>query len=1024
MSEEYMEDTHKPFEDEKEINENHSNNHDIINMDDVRNEMKDGFILNKKYEHIESNSGSVCSDKYNVENVIDLKKKKEEDTDSSYYKKTLDDIYDTSDISTDDILSNYNSSENEDSDNNIQMKMINDSFLNEDNRYYGEWSDDIINVLSDDIKKKEKLLEDENKDIFNMKNRYLKLEKYVNIKKKKIKNIKKSIEEKKKIEFDQKEILKCLQVKNMFIKKENKNIKLEREKNNKKIIDTENDITTCEKNIEDIKKELMLKESELNDFINKIKIIQQEEYEIEKIKLSKDKEIQNVSYNLEKYNNQKIEEDKKYEQVKMNNMKFDIELKSIVQEYYDIKKDIKNISNKYKCIINMITCRDKTIYTFEKDYRKTINKQKVLQNKCAHKENLINTQKNKNSILNDEIKKIQFDINKIRKELNEQQITYDQCIIDSDHLNKEYEYEIYEIKEKLQEEKNTLENTLQNLNDTYITMSNNYEESKKEYQKEQLNNIEKNDLIKSTEHILVQLENKLQSLLDEIKNLDLEKFQLTQSLQIIKNDYITLEADVLGTQIKIKQIKSNIKKTEKELERQKEMLYKFDFQTQVLTKKINTISGISTFERKKENQKKILLLEKELHKNEDIYNTLNNEMKRINIEIKNIKIYQNELQEQKVNYKNVYEKLQMEIKSLESTINNEIKEKENIILIELNLKIELDKLKSTFSKHVDNLNICKKKKKENINNAKLSEQDINAHMESLKVIIKNINDEIHKLNIQLYEKKNKCNNLQLKLNSIILCNQTNKEHKDISPNENQHIYYKMKIDQDIINLKNQLKQIDEQIDKENMETKNFQRTLDDILQTNKDFNDNIKSIDPQYKILLKKKNKLNKKWQQINDHINNLETNINDYNKKIKEGDSQLNNIQLQCQDIEEKINKIKENNLKLENNINDLFIKIERASNQLKKNLTPTNNQMKLRNKQIKNHENNISDNNENNNNNNNDNNIDINHEPISLEKQIFKQIQMESLKEKLSLLMECFKTNIDNVIIKEVYNLIETAE
>lgn len=76
-------------------------------------------------------------------------------------------------------------------------------------------------------------------------------------------------------------------------------------------------------------------------------------------------------------------------------MKFDIELKSIIQEYYDIKKDIKNISNKYICIMDMIKCRDKTIYKFEKDYTKTIHKEKQLQNKCLHKENLINTQKDK-----------------------------------------------------------------------------------------------------------------------------------------------------------------------------------------------------------------------------------------------------------------------------------------------------------------------------------------------------------------------------------------------------------------------------------------------------------------------------------------------------------------------------------------------------------------------------------------------------------------------------------------------------
>ncbi|KOB87791.1 hypothetical protein PFDG_04286 [Plasmodium falciparum Dd2] len=50
---------------------------------------------------------------------------------------------------------------------------------------------------------------------------------------------------------------------------------------------------------------------------------------------------------------------------------------------------------------------------------------------------------------------------------------------------------------------------------------------------------------------------------------------------------------------------------------------------------------------------------------------------------------------------------------------------------------------------------------------------------------------------------------------------------------------------------------------------------------------------------------------------------------------------------------------------------------------------------------------------------------EPVPVEKHIFKQIQMGSIKRKIIFyLWGCFKNNIDSVIMKEVFNLIETAE
>lgn len=84
MSEESFDDTNKAFENEKDIilekivkDENNLNNcSNMINMDDVENMKKELYVLHKKDEEIENNVDCFSGDKYNVENVINLKKKK------------------------------------------------------------------------------------------------------------------------------------------------------------------------------------------------------------------------------------------------------------------------------------------------------------------------------------------------------------------------------------------------------------------------------------------------------------------------------------------------------------------------------------------------------------------------------------------------------------------------------------------------------------------------------------------------------------------------------------------------------------------------------------------------------------------------------------------------------------------------------------------------------------------------------------------------------------------------------------
>ncbi|KJP89514.1 hypothetical protein AK88_00725 [Plasmodium fragile] len=923
-----------------------------------------------------------------------------------------------SDISTDEMLSGMES----DTDVPEQVKQ----FTSGGKFMYKHFYNEEISALSEEIQEKERILEEINKTTWKLKNRFLKLEKHINTKKKEVTKKKKIVEEKKKMHEEENGACVNVQAKNQFLVKQNEQLKCEKERNNAKIIKTQNDLIECEKSIEDMKEKLVDKEKELYEWTVQIEKLQKEEFEVEKFALCQDKEIENMTYKLEKLNVEKVEQEKKVNRMKTKNMQLHMELQENIKENEKMEEEKKKLRTKWKCVVDSINNRDQTIFKFEEEYTKYTMKKEKLMDKCKEINEHIEMQRGKNHVLSDKVKREETNLNRIKKEQNKVDEELKKAYDERDILVKDLECEKITSREKV-EEKNNLQNNLTELGKTLQKLVQSFEESRREYTKEELKSVEKNQLIKSSEQILIEHNGKLAKLNAQIKMLDEEKFQLQEYLQKSKNEYTILETDMVGTQIKIKQMKSNIKKMEQELERQKEILYKFDFQTQVLTKKLNVASGISTFEKKKKCQKKIDTLEKEFTRYEDIYTTLNNEMKRINVELKNIKTQQMSMKEEKGSILHDTEKLELEIKSLESTVLAQNKEKENVMLIEMNLKIELDKMKEIFSNNLDSLNVLKVKKKKNVQNEKLNEQDMHAHIDSLKVIVKNMSDELHKLNMQVHDKKNRCNNLELKLDAIHVRHGDEEHHPQGQQDEagrldrpddqdNKHILYKIKIEEDISNLKQEIETLDANIEKENQQVNQFQKTLNEIIQTNKDFSDNIKCINPEYKELLKKKNKLNKKCNQIKEDIASIEKDINEYNKKIKEVEKELNYVLTGARSVEDKVTALKENSRKMEGIINDLFVKIERASNQLR---TIVGAKKKPMGSQLggslSDHDGEADPT---------DGSADNGDERVSLEKRVFKQIQMESLKEKLAFLVECFKSHGDNEVVREIYNVIEASE
>merc|ERR1719440_1947290 len=111
-------------------------------------------------------------------------------------------------------------------------------------------------------------------------------------------------------------------------------------------------------------------------------------------------------------------------------------------------------------------------------------------------------------------------------------------------------------------------------------------------------------------------------------------YKESQELYGLRSDEATTLGEISGAQSAIKNLQFQISRLDQERQRQQELLYAVDFQSQLMQRKVARVSGERTLEEKEEFNKKVEQLEKQVEEQKSLHAILSAQIKRQDAELR------------------------------------------------------------------------------------------------------------------------------------------------------------------------------------------------------------------------------------------------------------------------------------------------------------------------------------------------------------------------------------------------------
>merc|ERR1719222_1653447 len=129
--------------------------------------------------------------------------------------------------------------------------------------------------------------------------------------------------------------------------------------------------------------------------------------------------------------------------------------------------------------------------------------------------------------------------------------------------------------------------------------------------------------------------NNLKGVEKEMKTAKDNLYKESQELYRLRADEATTLGEISGAQSAIKNLQFQISRLDQERQRQQELLYAVDFQSQLMQRKVARVSGERTVEERDEHNNKVQQLDRQTEDQKNLHAILSAQIKRQDAALKN-----------------------------------------------------------------------------------------------------------------------------------------------------------------------------------------------------------------------------------------------------------------------------------------------------------------------------------------------------------------------------------------------------
>merc|ERR1712054_355784 len=387
--------------------------------------------------------------------------------------------------------------------------------------------------------------------------------------------------------------------------------------------------------------------------------------------------------------------------------------------------------------------------------------------------------------------------------------------------------------------------------------------------------------------------NSLKLVEKEMKTAKDNLFKESHELYRLRAEEATTLGEISGAQSAIKNLQFQISRLDQERQRQQELLYAVDFQSQLMQRKVARVSGERTIEEQEEFKRRIEKLDKDMEEQKSLHTILTAQIKRQDAELKNANRTLSNIKKDTEAMKGTMEELELQNTIMNRSVANVVKEKEESLMQHDILRLEVKRLRQQLNTKSEALYSLENRKQQLHISMEEREKEIEVHQEALKAQLRSQEEERHRTAIELAERKQKIYNLKMKYENVL-----NKVKKEDGEEQHSQAYYVLKAAQDKEEMQRKGDELDDKIRRAEREVRALENTLGHLMKRNRKYKENFQTANQQNQTELEEKQMLEEQSRAANEVLFKKKKQLSQLEREEQEDTHRYDELQSNLQKI------------------------------------------------------------------------------------------------------------------------------
>lgn len=660
-----------------------------------------------------------------------------------------------------------------------------------------------------------------------------------------------------------------------------------------------NELMRGNEKLDQFKLEMNWNQEELEQWAIAARQKEEDELTLEKYKRAYDSKVRELTLTVEKLTVENANRRKELDDLITDTQAKQMELDKTAELFRQLHDDRKKIIEQWEESVKSMKSRDSQLERLGEEYAANMSRKKVKEDKMKERRQFHEDIEGENEKMEQTIQQTDRQLVRMRMDYMEAKTSLtgfkdevevmknqlNACI--SEKLNTQNQHEVGAKRLEQRKEKH---------DQAYKSLDGH----KKALQEHQQTRRSKEQMSQDAEKARQDMLNNMKMVEKEMKAAKESHYKESQELYRLRAEEATTLGAISGSQSAIKNLQLQISKLDQERQRQQELLYAVDFQSQLMQRKVARVSGERTIEEKEEHNRKVEQLDKQLDEQKSLHAILNAQIKRQDAELKNSQRNLTNVKRDCEAMKTTMEELELQNTIMNRAVSKVVKDKEESLMQHDILKLEVKRLKQQLTQKTENLYSLENRKQQLQISMEEREKEIEVHTEVLRAQIRAAEDEKHKAAIELAERKQKIFTLKSKYDNV-MC----KVKKEDGEEQKSQAHYMIKAAQEKEELQRKGDELDDKIRRAEKEIRSLENTLGHLVQRNQKFKENLQTTNLQNQSELEEKQTLEEQSRAANEVLFKKKKVLSQIEQEAQEDVQRYEELQRSMQQLEAQVNEL-----------------------------------------------------------------------------------------------------------------------